>query len=346
MAKVKIELNNWTPWLLRRKAPSTVKVYRWYMLEYLDYCKLRGMNPLKPQSVDTWVGWMINRGLSSSSVNTRFYAVASYFRYIHKDQEIKDIVRPSVRPPPIEIYSMDEAQKVIKRVRTIEAKAVLTIMLINGLRIGEALNMHIDDVLQPQWGVPPSKWQALKSEETFYITVVREKVKEGIDSMRVPTQEEVVEAVQVVMKRREMVGDFREGRWKELKSTKVYSREKRPPRWYIFYSPYSSVGRLLPGAIQSELKWACEDLGILYRSPHKFRHTRATHIIAETGNIALAQQFLGHRRVETTMRYVHMAPELMAKNLPSVDMGHVRPSSKEGEKKEKKKKVMSDDKQR
>lgn len=42
---------------------------------------------------------------------------------------------------------------------------------------------------------------------------------------------------------------------------------------------------------------------------HCLRHTRATRTLAKTGNIAMVQRLLGHRKIETTLRYAHISDD-------------------------------------
>lgn len=42
---------------------------------------------------------------------------------------------------------------------------------------------------------------------------------------------------------------------------------------------------------------------------HTLRHTRATRTLAATGNLALVQKLLGHRKIETTLRYAHLSDD-------------------------------------
>ncbi|MGC3025884.1 tyrosine-type recombinase/integrase [Burkholderia sp. DN3021] len=42
---------------------------------------------------------------------------------------------------------------------------------------------------------------------------------------------------------------------------------------------------------------------------HALRHTAATRTLARTGNIAMVQKLLGHRKIETTMRYAHISDD-------------------------------------
>ena len=41
--------------------------------------------------------------------------------------------------------------------------------------------------------------------------------------------------------------------------------------------------------------------------PHSFRHSFATHLIEEGNSIQEIQPLLGHRRIDTTMKYLHLA---------------------------------------
>lgn len=44
-------------------------------------------------------------------------------------------------------------------------------------------------------------------------------------------------------------------------------------------------------------------------SPHTLRHTAASDLLRETGNLELVRQFLGHESVETTQVYTHLVNE-------------------------------------
>ncbi|MBU7011614.1 MAG: tyrosine-type recombinase/integrase [Theionarchaea archaeon] len=42
-------------------------------------------------------------------------------------------------------------------------------------------------------------------------------------------------------------------------------------------------------------------------SPHTLRHTAATNLIANDCDVVVVQQHLGHKDIQSTMRYVHVA---------------------------------------
>jgi integrase/recombinase XerD len=55
-------------------------------------------------------------------------------------------------------------------------------------------------------------------------------------------------------------------------------------------------------------------------SPHTLRHTAATNLIANDCDVVVVQQHLGHRDIQSTMKYVHVAKstygELYRKHVP------------------------------
>lgn len=70
-------------------------------------------------------------------------------------------------------------------------------------------------------------------------------------------------------------------------------------------------------------------------SPHKLRHTFATHVMKNEGNIVLLRDLLGHRSITSTQVYLHVtAQELReaAERHPirtlAVSIEHLLPPSK------------------
>lgn len=64
--------------------------------------------------------------------------------------------------------------------------------------------------------------------------------------------------------------------------------------------------RITPsGGIMATIKAAMADAGVHDFRFHDLRHTFATRLLRQTGNLKLVSRLLGHTQIETTMRYAH-----------------------------------------
>lgn len=83
-------------------------------------------------------------------------------------------------------------------------------------------------------------------------------------------------------------------------------------------------GLIFPHARQGHrdaLMAACERLGCQRLTPHLIRHSRLTHLVERTQNLAGVQAIAGHKHLSTTARYVH--PRLEAALAALADAGEM-----------------------
>ena len=60
-------------------------------------------------------------------------------------------------------------------------------------------------------------------------------------------------------------------------------------------------------SVQSAFTRAVRMAGITHKlSVHTLRHAYATHLLEEGVNIRVIQRYMGHKSLETTMRYLHL----------------------------------------
>lgn len=61
--------------------------------------------------------------------------------------------------------------------------------------------------------------------------------------------------------------------------------------------------------LKSSFSSAVKRAGIENFTFHDLRHTFASHFVMHGGSLRALQQILGHRKIETTMRYAHLSPD-------------------------------------
>ncbi len=94
------------------------------------------------------------------------------------------------------------------------------------------------------------------------------------------------------------------------------------PGEYIFTdrdgNPLSKDG------LYQRVAWCMKKAGIKgqKRGPYAFRHTFITNIIADSGDLALAKELAGHERIETTLKYTHLAPKHIAQGYGQFNPEH------------------------
>ncbi|HTA13297.1 MAG TPA: tyrosine-type recombinase/integrase [Solirubrobacteraceae bacterium] len=105
-----------------------------------------------------------------------------------------------------------------------------------------------------------------------------------------------------------------------LQYLRDYWSRERPPRPYLFAS--RRTGRPpTPDAVRHAFALAQEQAGITKRvRPHVLRHSYATHLLEAGTDIRVIQALLGHRSLQTTMRYTRVSTALMQKVPSPVDL--------------------------
>lgn len=151
------------------------------------------------------------------------------------------------------------------------------LMLVTGLRIGEALRLNVVDASRPKTDIIVKGW-----------------TQEGEKRDRIKT-------VYFSKTIRELLAHFLR--------IKEKSGENVEPGAPLFMSREGT--RLSSRQAQREFKRWMKEARIEGRlTPHALRHTAATKLLRRTGNAKLVQRYLGHSDVATTLRfYVDVFPE-------------------------------------
>lgn len=96
-----------------------------------------------------------------------------------------------------------------------------------------------------------------------------------------------------------------------LHALRAYWRVYRPGPW-LFYGK-TKDRPISDRAVQKSVRKAGQDAGITKRvTPHTLRHSCATHLLERGTSVRHIQELLGHRSIQTTLRYTRVSPQRLS----------------------------------
>lgn len=246
----------------------------------------------------TFVFELFNRGESKSSIQRKLSAMRSFFRFLVRQQVTAENPFSKVTPPKQErnlpqVMSVDAVDKLVTAVvsywQTAEAngvaasaeaaafasardRAMIEVIYSAGMRISEAVGLNYGDI----------------------------DLNDGVARLRGKGKKErlgllgssAVAAVRAYFPSRRAMGALRE------------------PESPLFVNRFGE--RLTARSFQRNLKHYLAEAGLPPDfSPHKLRHSFATHMLDAGADLRSIQELLGHANLSTTQIYTHVSSARM-----------------------------------
>ena len=280
------EYNNWLNYLsnIKKLSQNSVVSYKndlsKFFIFFQDYIEknigLKEIESIKISEFRSFLTYRRNSEISSNSIARNISALKSFFRFLIKNNKIKEssvfnLKSPKLKkslPRPINV---DLAIQVIKQAEEIEDekwiglrnKAILILLYGCGLRISEALSLNYDDVQNEDHILIKGKGEKER------IVPMMPYIKKGIEN-------------------------YLEACPKEIVSDEALFIGKR-------------FSRLSPRIIQYALEKIRTALSLPETAtPHALRHSFATHLLDSGGDLRTIQELLGHSSLSTTQIYTKL----------------------------------------
>lgn len=277
------EYNNWLNYLsnIKKLSQNSVVSYKndlsKFFIFFQDYIEknigLKEIENINISEFRSFLTYRRNSEISSNSIARNISALKSFFRFLIKNNKIKEssvfnLKSPKLKkslPRPINV---DLAIQVIKQAEEIEDekwiglrnKAILILLYGCGLRISEALSLNYDDVQNEDHILIKGKGEKER------IVPMMPYIKKGIEN-------------------------YLEACPKEIISGEALFIGKR-------------FSRLSPRIIQYALEKIRTALSLPETAtPHALRHSFATHLLDSGGDLRTIQELLGHSSLSTTQKY-------------------------------------------
>ena len=271
----------------RGLAPNTVEAYGRDLRRYLDFLegrKLHEWAQVDRAVVQEYLAKLVALGLARRSQARNLAALRTFHKLLAAERiapgdPASEVESPRASRKLPQVLSLEEVERLLAAPRNKTAagardKAMLEVLYATGLRVSELTGLQMNDV----------------NLETKMVLTRGKGSKERI----VPLGEVAAEALKGYLReaRPALLGKGRIS--KDLFVTPRGRRMTRQGFWKLLnrYALGAGIGRRI--------------------SPHKLRHSFATHLLAGGADLRSVQAMLGHADIATTQIYTH------------VDRSHVR----------------------
>ena len=208
---------------------------------------------------------------ASKTLRLCYYGIRFYYRFVlNSDWNLFSILKAQKEERLPVIPTKETVLTVLACVTTFHNFVFFSTVYSCGLRLQEALNLHVSDI----------------DSSRMMVYVHRGK---GAKDRYVPLPKKTLNLLRSY--------------WKTHRNTQLIfpavgrGRAKGP----------SSTVPMNRASVQGALTRAVKKAGITKKlSVHTLRHAYATHLLEQGVNIRVIQRYMGHKSLETTMRYLHL----------------------------------------
>lgn len=264
----------------RGLAENTRIAYRQDLAKFMGFLQRREidhMNCVQCQHISEHLLAQRKRGLSTRSLSRQLAAIRMFCRFLVREKLLPADVTQTIDSPKLwrllpHTLTYDEVEHLLDaprpRVRLgLRDKAIFEVMYASGLRVSEVASLKLSDI----------------NLEAGFLRVLGKGNKERI----VPVGKQAVNwLVRYLQEARssftkaDTIGEvFLSTRGKPL---------SRKTIWHL---------------IKKYARAACIDKNI---TPHTLRHSFATHLLENGGDLRVIQEMLGHANIATTQIYTHV----------------------------------------
>lgn len=265
----------------RNYSYNTIIAYRSNIENFIMYCDskdVKNMETIDFQFVRTYISYLYDNKYNTRSISRIISALKSYFKYLQKENIIKDNPLELITSPKLEkklpkYLTINEIEKILNAVKLdnkigIRDAFILELLYVSGIRVSELTNIKLGDIDDNENKIK-IMGKGSKERIVFYGTRCRSLLNKYLS---------------------------------------IRNQFLKYPSDYLVLS---NTGRKInPREIRNIINRIKLRAGVdMNISPHTFRHTFATHMLNEGADLRSVQELLGHENLSTTQIYTHLTNE-------------------------------------
>ncbi len=263
----------------------TVQAYASDLESFFAAFPDKKINQLTRMDLQTYVQSLSLQHFSERTQSRHLSAIREFFKFLYSEGIVKNNPAEALTSPKVghalpKYLTENEVVLLIDKAKekSVRLGALLELLYATGMRVSELVCLPFSVITQ----------------ELEFLRIVGKGNKERCVPMNPPARQ----ALKEYLLEREI-------------------HLKRPSKW--LFPSKSHEGHLTRDAVFKALKEVAVEAGIDPQkvSPHVFRHSFASHLVAHDADLRSVQQMLGHAEIATTEIYTHVQTEHLKKVIES-----------------------------
>jgi len=289
----------------RHYSRRTEQTYSHWIKRFVYFHKMRHPEEMAESEINAFLTHLaVKERVSSSTQNQALSALLFLYRHVLNREigELRDVIR--ARKPkrlPV-VLTKDEVKTVIGNLKG--DKWIMANLLYGaGLRLMECLRLRVQDIDFASNQITVRDGKGNKDRVTMLPNVLKQPLREHLKNVRKTHRQDLTEGYGRVYMPYALASKYpnaaTEWGWQF-----VFPQDNR-----FINKTTGEQGRyhVHETTVQRTVKEAVRKTDITKRaSSHTFRHSFATHLLADGYDIRTVQELLGHKDVKTTMIYTHV----------------------------------------
>lgn len=291
---------------LRHRSLSTEKTYLIWLRSFKGFVGEKQPGELEGRDLQDFLSHLaVEKRVSPSTQNQALNAIIFLYRHVLDkdiDQELSAVRAKQRRHLPV-VLTIKEIQSIFDQLSG-TSKLMAMVIYGAGLRLQECLQLRIKDIDIEQNMLIVRSGKGDKDRRTVLPETLKDDLIRHLGEIRSVYDQD----------RREKIN----GVWLPGALEKKYLNAGKEWGWFWLFpskslsiDPRSNIVRrhhVHPASLQKAFKVAVGKAGITKQaSVHTLRHSFATHLLEQGYDIRTIQELLGHRNLQTTMIYTHIA---------------------------------------
>lgn len=265
-----------------------------HVMEDLGSSKLQ---KLKREHIQAWIGRLIKKELAATTIHFIFEVLSlalkdAVKRGILSTSPCSHVSLPRVEEKEMQFLDLAQSRRLLIQARqsNLLCKALFIVAITTGMRLGEIMGLRWDDIDLEAKTIQVRRTVVYLPHEGYH----ENEPKSKAGRRTIPLTSEAVLALNEL---------------KEQSQSDI-----------VFYGE-TEEGYLSATTLRKWLGLLLKEADLPHIRFHDLRHTAATLYLRAGASLRSLQRLLGHARIETTMRYVHLLPEMLWEDVER--LGHL-----------------------